>query len=491
MSAPIKNRAPSDRLPSQTPPTPPRPWFLVALIVTYTGLYTLLCWRRYQSFHAQIDLSYYLRQCWGVFHGHLDLPLVQAPHVLGLHLEPVLLPLGFLGWLGVPLAPLLLGVQALVVALVAWPAWHLGQRHLGARAAPYVALAALLYPTVTVATLHDFHPVTLALAPLLGFVDALDQGRLRRALGWGALALLCREDIALQLALALYAYALPWGRTPVGAIHSNKVRLAVVVLATFLVAYFLTYIVAIQPRYLPKFGSYGLHFSGIPVAKGESVSSGRDMLLTLLRHPLALLGLMVSAERIGYVVQLLWPVGFLALLAPRALCGALPILAINFLSSFPRVRNIESHYTTAMVPFVFGAAVIGAGQLRIFLHQRRLALHPQSHSRPDLGLALAVVLLTLTTGAHVLHGGSPLAVFSTRFAWTNFTDDSSAAELRAKIALVPATASVAARPGPLAHLCLRPRTISPPEYDDGQPVDVILTPDAAPVRRQIGGAPLH
>ena len=97
------------------------------------------------------------------------------------------------------------------MALLAWPAWKLGQRHLGERAAPWAAAAALLYPTVTVATLHDFHPVTLALAPLLAFIDALDQGRLRRALLLGALALACREDIALQLALGLLAYALPGG----------------------------------------------------------------------------------------------------------------------------------------------------------------------------------------------------------------------------------------------------------------------------------------
>ena len=468
------------------------PWLLVALVVGYAGLYATLCWRRYQSFHAQIDLSYYLRLCWGVLHGHPDLPLVQAPHVLGLHLEPVLLPLALLGRLGVPLVPLLLCGQAVAVALVAWPAWNLGRRHLGARSAPLVALAALLYPTVTVATLHDFHPVTLALVPLLGFVDALDEGRLRRALLWGALALLCREDIALQLALGLLAYALPWRCGPTPAVDSLRVRIAVVCLATFLIAYFLTYIAVIQPRYLPKFGSYGLHFSGIPVAKGDSVRSGRDMLVTLARHPLALLGLMMSAERIGYVVQLLWPAGFLALLAPRALSGALPILLINFLSSFPRVRTIESHYTTAMVPFLFGAAVIGAGRLRTFIVRRRSTFSDQPGARLDVGLMLASAMVLLTSGAHILHGGSPLAVLSTRFSWSNFVDDRDAPALRAAVAQVPPGASVAARPGPLAHLCQRPRAISPPEYDDGQPVDVVLTPDAASGSRpQIGGAPLH
>ena len=71
------------------------------------------------------------------------------------------------------------------------------------------ALCALFYPTVTVATLHDFHPVTLALTPLLFVIEGLEAGAPRRAFLAGLLALSCREDIALQLAVSLFAYAVP------------------------------------------------------------------------------------------------------------------------------------------------------------------------------------------------------------------------------------------------------------------------------------------
>lgn len=499
-------------------PADRRRGLLVGLGLGYVGLYALLCWLRFRSFHAQIDLSYYLRLAWGLGHGRYDLPLVQAPHVLGLHLEAVMLPLALLGRLGVPLVPLLLFVQAAAVASLAWPAWCLGRHHLGERAALPVAVAALFYPTVTVATLHDFHPVTLALAPLLGFLYELDRAfasaapglgrpdgrRLRRALSFAALALLCREDIALQLAMCLLAYALPArpGRSAISVFSSSgasaspgtaarssaasATRAALAALAVLLIIYFLTYIVVVQPRYLPKFGSYGLHFASIAGGKGSpgpAIGSGRDMLVALLRHPQAVLELMLSAERVGYVVALLWPVAFLALLAPRALVGALPILAINFLSSFPRVRTIESHYTTAMVPFIFAAAVIGAGRLRAWARQRAVG--------PDIGRALAIGLVGLALWAHIFHGGSPLAVRSARFSWANFTDAADAAAVRAAIKKVPADASVAARPGALAHLCQRPRVISPPEYDDGQPVDVVLTADAASTTsNRIGGVPI-
>ncbi len=76
---------------------------LLALIAGYTLFYSVLCWRRFTTFHAQIDMSYYLRLVWGLGHGHYDLPLVRAPHVLGLHLEPIVLPLALLGRLGLSL----------------------------------------------------------------------------------------------------------------------------------------------------------------------------------------------------------------------------------------------------------------------------------------------------------------------------------------------------------------------------------------------------
>lgn len=439
---------------------------LPLLILTYAVSYALLSWQRFQTFHAQIDLSYYLRQIWGLGHGYYDLPLVRAQNIIGLHFEPLLGPLALLGRLGLPLVPLLLIVQAVAVALLAWPAYRLGWRHLGGRGGGLIgALVALLYPTVTVATLHDFHPVTVALAPLLFTVDALDEGRLRRALLFAGLALLCREDIALQLLCLFAAYAVG-GQAPLAPLlRTWRRRVAFGLLLVGLAAYFLVYIAVIQPRFVPAAGSYGLHFGKVAAllgGQGQSIHSGRELLLGLLHRPWVLLQLLFEKERLTYLLLLLWPVALLALLAPRPLAGLLPVLGINLLSSFPGVLRLESHYTTAIVPFVLAAGLIGAGRL-----VRRVP-------RP----AVSALLLVAVGTAHIGHGGSPLAWRSERFSWSLFRDGPGAASLRQQVAAIkaekPLTASVAARPGPLAHLCERPRAISPPEYDDGLPVDVVL-----------------
>jgi uncharacterized membrane protein len=450
---------------------------LPLLIFGYAAVYAALSWRRFVTFHSQIDMSYYLRLVWGLGHHYYDLPLVKAKSILGLHLEPVLLPFGVLSRLGVPLPPLLLGFQAVAVALLAWPAYRLGARHLGAFprngrgpgarkfGGMVAAVTALLYPTVSVASLHDFHPVTLALAPLLATVDALDEGRLWRALLFSLFSLMCREDIALQLFCLFCAYAAPGGTLP-KVLSSRWRKLAFSALQLGFLLYFLGYVLWIQPLYVPTTGSYTLHFAKLGSALGTEVHSGRDLVLGLLFHPWKLLALLGDRERLRYLLLLLGSLGFLPLLSPRALAGALPILGLNLLSSFPGVLRLESHYTTALVPFLIAAAICGAGRLRSLL----LPAKP-----PALANALAFVPLVLAvTISHVYHGASPLALRSERFGWQLFFDGKNAAALRQEVAAVPKDASVAARPGPLSHLCERPRALSPPEYDDGQPVDVTL-----------------
>lgn len=462
--------APSTALTSDRPLARRGHLALCLLIAGYALGYAWLSWLRFHTFHAQIDLSYYLRLIWGVAHGHFDLPLVQAKHVLGLHAEPIVLPLALLARLGVPLPALLLTLQALAVALLAWPAYRLGVRHIGPALAPRwpvecaglgAALVALLYPTVTVATLHDVHPVTLALAPLLGVVDALADRALRRAIGLGLLALTCREDIALQLACLFVASALLPSHHSVWPRRARWILLAA---AGLLVAYCFAYLLWLQPGHVPKQGSYQLHFDRVAQALGTPIASSRDLVWAAMRHPLRVAIFFADRERLLYPVLLLWPVAGLALLAPLPLAGALPIVAVNFLSGFPNVLRLESHYTTAIVPFVLGAAIVGAGRLLVLLQR----VMPRARARA----LLVIALLPSVLSAHIWHGGSPLALRSARFRGSLFRDGEHAQRLRAQIAAVPPQASVAARPGPLAHLAERPRAISPPEYTDGQPVDV-------------------
>ncbi len=497
---------PSALLPKDAQPRDCGNWLLPLGCAAYALAYAVLSVRRFAFFSAGIDLSYYIRIVYGLAHGQLDVPLVASPNLLGLHLEPILVPFALLYRLGFPIAPLLLVAQAIAVGLLPWPVFRVAKRLLHDRqAALCCAFGSLLYPTVTVATLHDFHPVTVALPFVAAFLDALHEGATpsarRRAWLFGLLALSCREDIALQLAFTLTAFAVAEQDR-----HRRKVQLLV---AALLVAYFGVYILWIQPRYLSAVGSYSLHFGALGSAgPAGSVRSGRDLLFLLLQRPGFFLRSLATWERLRYVLELLWPLGFLPVLGWRFAVGALPVVAVNFLSAFPRVRSIESHYTTAMVPFLLIGAVAGLGACwghgaavrslarvctnRFLSRMVRGAVASRCCARPRVQTGLAIGLLLLCS--HVLAGASPLALLGTRFSWSAFgfglgaTQKAQVAALAAAVARVPHGVSVAARPGALAHLADRRRSISPPEYDDGLPVDVVLTEDATPKGQlRIGG----
>lgn len=432
---------------------------LGALVLAYAGAYAALSLLRLYTFHAEFDLPYYVRLVWGMGHGHPDMPIVGSPHFLGLHLEPILWPLAGLSALGAPVAPVILVLQAVAVALLAWPAYRLGARHLGGRGGGLVAaLAALLYPTVTVSTLHAFHPSTLALAPILAALDALDENRLGRAALFGLLALACREDIALCFACAALVEAYR---------RSGRERAAFLAAAAALILYFAVYVFVVQPRYAGPRTSYGMHF-GIA---GAAARTGTDVAAALLAHPLAAAARLLAPDRLAYFAILLTPVGLLALLAPRFLAGAAPIVLINLLSDFPRVRTIEAHYATTIVPFAVAAAIQGGGVARLFL--ARAARQAPGAGRWLVRLPLAL-LLAAALVSHVLHGASPMAVLGDRFSFELFRDGADAASRRATVAAVPRDISVSAPPRILALIAERPRPMHLGYFDDGAPVDLVI-----------------
>lgn len=431
---------------------------LPLLCAAYALVYAVLSLLRFESFHAQIDLSYYIRIVWGLAHGQYDVPLVASPHLLGLHAEPILLPFALLCRLGVPIAPLLLVSQAVSVSLLPLYIFRFAKRLLPSeKSALLFAIGSLLYPTVTVATLHDFHPITLALPFLAAFLDALEDSNHRRALLFGGLSLACREDIALQLALVLFCFSF----------LRVRLRFPLLGIAALLVSYFVFYIVLIQPRFVPPIGSYSLHFGSM----GTTISSGKDLLLFVLRHPIQFGLAQCTFEKLQYLAELLWPLGFVPLLGLRFSVGILPILGLNFLSSFPGVRSIQSHYSTAMVPFLLCGAIFGLSVVQKGLSQRLSKNHAPM---------LSWVLLCLIGVAHVLYGGSPLALRSTRFSFSHFRWTHEQMNLRKQLKQIPPDLSVAARPSALAFVADRKRALSPPEYDDGKPVDVVVSPDATP-----------
>ena len=416
------NGAPSSGAPEACPHVSAGPVF-----AALAALFTLIALSRYAAWHTcTLDMAYYVRLVWGLGQGDPTQPVIDAPHWLGLHFEPVLLPLAALSRLGVPAAPLLLVVQALAGAAALFPAVALARRHVPEHALS-VALCVFLVPAFGRNLDFDFHPNTMAVWPLLAFVERLDAGRPGRACAWLLLAATCREDVALQGALAaLLAPGLPRGWR-VGFTLGGLLGFA-------------AWAGLVQPAFLHGHArsSFAQHFGMLGLPAGGGVPG---LIRIMLNDPFAVAGHLLTPDRLLYPLLLLASVGFLPLRAPRWLGGALPVVGVNLLSGFDGVRNLQSHYLTSAVPFLFAAAVIGAGQPGRGLGAR--LDHRLRPFRRILPATATSLLLTLdpTPWARVRQ-------------W--FPDDDTVAA-QAAAARIPPDAALVAPSELLAHLAERPR----------------------------------
>lgn len=409
-------------------PRPDRLRRVRVLCVASAVLFAGLALARWATFHNRtFDLALYARMAWGLSAADLWEPILSA-HVFGLHVSPVLAPLGWLGRLA-DTAVVLLLAQAAAVGLATWPLARMGERRLGAGGGVVAALAWVLYPNLAHVATYEFHPGTLAVLPLAWGVDALDRrdgrGLMLAALG----ALACREDLAILtgglglLSMTVSDPALRrWG-------------LAIVALSGTWLGVF---VLALQPALGPDVGSMQLHF-------GQWGDTAATVVLAWLSHPTEVLEHLAAQDRLLYLPKILLPLCLLPLLRPRLLLVAAPMLIVNAMSDFPTTTDLSSHYLTPTVPLLVAAGVEGAERLRA--------------RRPGWGGRALVAGAVL---GQVAAGLSPL---SPAFDPGAFVPDARTAGARAVCAAIPTGASVQAPDALLAHLADRPRPqrAPPPE----------------------------
>ena len=279
---------------------------VAVLAVLHGGVLLGSSLARWSTFHDRtFDLAFYARLAWGLVRGHTWEPMVGA-HVFGLHLSPVLVPLGALGAL-FGTVPVLLAAQAVLVAAAAFPLPRFGARRAGDAGAILGAAAFVLYPNLGHVAPESFHPGTVAVLPLAWAIDALDR-RDARALAWSVAGVLaCREDLALVS-----------------------------------VAWLAVYLAVLLPIFGPRVGSFDLHFG------------------PLVSHPEAFFAHLARPERISYLLRVLLPLALLPLARPRWLLVAAPVLALNFLSAFPSTAELGSHYLSPAIPALVAGAIDGA-----------------------------------------------------------------------------------------------------------------------------------
>ncbi|HXF64575.1 MAG TPA: DUF2079 domain-containing protein [Caldilineaceae bacterium] len=423
-------------------------------VIAYAITFSYLTLVRYYAFEARaLDMGNLNQTVWNTAHGNW-FHLTNQPGTvnrLSLHVEPILIPLSWLYWVYSG-PPTLLVVQATTVALAAVPLFALGRAQLGnGWAALALAVALLLTPALQAANWLEFHPLTLAPTFLLAAFYFLLAGRAGLFALFAVLAASCKEEVAL-LVLMMGLYAL---------VVQRRVWLGLATVALSL-AWALAAVLVIQNL----FAEGNIHW-GRYAYLGETPG---EMVWALLTRPDLVWAQLRAAGAGRYFFELLWPTGFLALLAPEVLLLALPSLAINLLADFPPMHQVHTLiYAAPIVPLVLAATVFGLARLADWLGGR----HTRQGQAAILLGAGAALLCTLV--AQRLHGYLP---GSGNYLPLTITDHHRRAA--ALIAQIPPEAKVSAQDRLNPHVSGRETVYIFPRLEDADTVFVDVTGPAWP-----------
>lgn len=434
------------------------------MIMAYIFLFSTLAILRYLTFHTGYydlrtawDLGQYGQLVWNSLNGRL----MQGTFVhdtatfLGKSFTPILLGL-------VPLYTLwqtpivLLVVQVVALGLGGLPIYWFARQRLGGVFALIVAAAYYLYPGLEHIGLTEFHEIALAI-PLLSFATLfLLRQHNKGFLVCLVLALLVKEEIALiGIMFGVYIFLFQRRRW-LGFGIAVASAMWIVVLIQFLIPFFRG----------AEYGGTFYYFGDGAIGGGGSRYSylGRsipEIMTTLVTRPDRVLPVILTPEKIAYVLHLIVPLAFAPLFGFETFMLALPTLAYSLLSTYGLQYEIRSYYFSPLLPFLFFALVTGI--------QRALrwnVLHPLAWK-----FALASLLVVSSVGSYAMHAPGPFARY---FQPWRYVFDDHARRGNELLASIPSDAVVVGQNEFLAHLSNRRSVYEIPVIPDYRQADYVF-----------------
>lgn len=378
---------------------------------------------RLRSLGAGIDLAGYSQALWLISQGKMPKASLFGSdvHLLELHWAFIMYPLALLARFFAP-ARVLVVTQALALASAVVPLWRLARNvaNLRVGAATCLVVAYALHPATHTLAVEDFHPESLAVPALIGMAYF---GALKRWVPYWlciAVALACRADLGLVVAL--------WGFVVIG--HRER-TMGVWTLGVGLV-WTLGLLLVVQPIVGEASVASGLYTY-------DSASLG-EVVITFLAHPVSSAGDLASRDNVLLVVGLLTPVIFLPLLSLRYLAPAVPLAVLYLQADLPGSGAFAGRGSMLLAVVMIAAAYalnrLGTmGVDRVFLDGR-------------------ILTTVLAAAALSFVASSPISPYEKPWQWSrrDATDD---AVLAAVDQLGPDT-PVRASPSALAPLSERP-----------------------------------
>jgi uncharacterized membrane protein len=306
-------------------------YVLALLVIVWSAVFIRLPQLRHDRFGTfGFDLGIYDQGVWLLSRLEQPFVTVRGLDLFGHHANFLLVLLAPAYRLGA--GPIfLLVVQVLAQAAGAVALFLLARDLLKSRwIGVLLAAALLLNPTYQWLTWEFFHPDAVAIGPLLFAYWAARMRRWRIFWVATALALLCKEDVALAMALLglLVAFRGERGR-------------GVIVAALSTVWFFLaTRVIIPAQNGIGPF--YDAFFGGLGDSPGEVVYNSA-------RHPATTFELATDGARQSWYWKMLSPWALLPLLDLRVMLIAAPMIFVNITTVFVYTRDYRYHYSALIV----------------------------------------------------------------------------------------------------------------------------------------------
>lgn len=298
-------------------------------VILYSVVYSYITVSKFYAYNATIfDLGVNANLIYSVFHGGVSF-VPGTPHFIntGKMIYLVLAPFYNL----YPYEQVLLVFQSVWIAVGAIPLYYMAQRKLGNGIAPVaIGLSWLMYYPMAGVNWFDFHFMAIFPTLFLSGLAALVYGRKKMALVFLILSTI--TDFLIPLVMIVFAAFLLYRDFKRHECSSHQ-RLAISLIA---ISTFILIVTNLT--------------NGLAYTTGYEYSAATQL-------PVFKANFWYISE---YFVRILFPLGFISILAPEYLVILLPFLGLAALSQYrPYVDTMFIQYPALTAPIIFIAAVKG------------------------------------------------------------------------------------------------------------------------------------
>lgn len=359
---------------------------IFALMAVYIVVFVIFTIGRYERYNATgWDLGIFTQLTWNAAHGRfLQNTLAEYNNMLAIHAPYITVVLAPLFWIWSDPRMLLIA-QTVILAAGAWPIARLAGRKFSQPWIPVLFAGLwLLYPSLGWINRWDFHEIAPATTFFAFAFEAADRRAWRQTDVWLILALLCKEEIGMNVAFFAVFAAWQFGRS----------RRASAIWFVVGVAWFFVHAFIIFPTLRHAENGLPIHaarYSWLLSGNLQTIwayISGPDLPL-----------------KFGFFIKLFFPVAFICMVNPKPLIAALPTFAFSLLSSYRPQFDIYMHYTAPIIPAIMVSSVYSASQLNQTRWLKRVS------TRAAITVMLGTTLIAWTLDNPILGEPGTLPIY--------------------------------------------------------------------------------